>query len=149
MWSSDAAAGLGGALCLFPLCGDTNLAWVKLIAQSAIYTHFLLLWKALRYCSHLDRGAQTRLGLALMAVQVVMQPVVSDEHLLLHAPGCAELRGQLVHPRCRQEAPALPSVLGEEGGHPGAAPSPAPFSKHQQVPVLLKRCPGLAEPGWL
>lgn len=47
--------------------------WVKLIAQSAIYTDFLLLWKALRYCSHLDLEAQTPLAPELVAVQVAIQ----------------------------------------------------------------------------
>ena len=39
------------------------------------YADFLLLWKALRYCSHLDLGAQSRLGPELVAVQVVIQRV--------------------------------------------------------------------------
>lgn len=73
--SSWEAAGLEGALWLFLFCWDRNLVWVKLIAQSAIYTDFLLLWKALRYCSHLDLGARTPLGPELVAVQVVIQRV--------------------------------------------------------------------------
>lgn len=72
------AAGLEGVLWLFPICRDRILEWVKLIAQSAIYTHFLLRWKALRYCSHLDLGAQTPLGPELVPIQVVNQRQASS-----------------------------------------------------------------------
>lgn len=65
------AAGQEGVLWLFSFCRDRNLVWVQLIAQSAIYTDFLLLWKALRYCSHLDHGARMRFGPELEALQVV------------------------------------------------------------------------------
>lgn len=75
MWSSNTAAPRywERVLWLFPFCWDRNLVWVKLIAQSAIYTDFLLLWKALRYCSHLDLEAQTPLAPELVAVQVAIQ----------------------------------------------------------------------------
>lgn len=145
VWSSDTAgpgnweaAGLEGALWLFLFCGDRNLVWVQLIAQSAIYTDFLSLWKALRYCSHLDLGAQTPLGPELVAVQVVIQRVASDEHLLLRAPGCAEPSGQLPpHPRCLSEVQAaglLPCPAFREGGQPGPAPFPSLLSLSTSKP---------------
>lgn len=123
MWSSHSAApwyweaaGLEGALWLFLLCWDRNLLWVKLTAQSATYTHFVLLWKAPLYCSHLDLGAQTSLGQKLGAAQVLIQRVPSDKHLLLWMQ-----EGSCFAQRFRREVSPFPSSA---------------FPKHQQALVL-------------